>query len=702
MSRIERILFIELLGGIGDLVMALPAIHALGRSHPSATLTVLTFAPGHELLQFDPLVHRVICAQRDRARASVDALLASASFDLIVSDTNYDGIAEAIRSSGATQVVDNLWRSPPPNQLVSDRFVQLLQADGVIAADAIEPDAVQIHLRATERAIAHQALGAAYRPLVFLCADAGMPIKRWSVSRFIELGQALQRRYQATIVVTAGAEAQSAADMVKAIGGSARLWPRGSLRLLTAALAEADLVVAADTGIARIAAALTVPTITLFGPAWHGRYGQPAPHINLQGFPECPERNISNFTDQPCWYSGHCPFEWDTCLEAISPNDVLGAAAHLLATPHPSSPPPQQVSFAPCHTAPGLPAWDAVRNLLVLRLDNIGDVLMTSPTLRSLKANLPSAKLTLMASPSGSLAAPLLPWVDDVLIWRTLWQDLGRLSFDPDREWNLIETLRQRQFDAAVILTSFSQSPHPPALACALAGIPLRLGESKERDSGTLTHAVSPAPDDIHQVDRNLRLIEAVGFPVSDRRLCLHIPPLRLPIPKPYLLLNPWTSCQSRNYEPDRFAVAARQLSQLTGWAVVVTGVETDRDRAQSLLTILGEGAIDLIGKTSLSELVALIASASLVLSNNTSTMHIADATQTPNVILFAGTEQECQWQPRHSPSRLLRRSTVCSPCYAFNCPYEQQCLDISPEAVVAAALDLLTADASQSVAQTA
>ena len=65
-------------------------------------------------------------------------------------------------------------------------------------------------------------------------------------------------------------------------------------------------------------------------------------------------------------------------------------------------------------------------------------------------------------------------WVNEVLPWRVLWQDLGNLNFDSAREWELIETLRQRQFDAAIILTSFSQSPHPAALACYLAGIPLR------------------------------------------------------------------------------------------------------------------------------------------------------------------------------------------------------------------------------------
>jgi ADP-heptose:LPS heptosyltransferase len=242
-----------------------------------------------------------------------------------------------------------------------------------------------------------------------------------------------------------------------------------------------------------------------------------------------------------------------------------------------------------------------------------------------------------------------------------------------------------------VIFTSFSQSPHPPALICELAEIPLRLGESKETDS-VLTTAVPPAPDEIHQVDRNLRLLEAVGFSIRDRSLALRLPPAESPIPHPYLLLNPWTSCQSRNYDSDRFAQAARQLAELTHCSVVVTGVEKDRDRSAPVLEILGDRGIDAIGKTSLSELTTLIAHARLLLTNNTSTMHIADATRTPTVVMFAGTELECQWQPRSTRVKLLRRPTPCSPCYAFTCPYSLECLDIPIEQVVAAGLELLDA----------
>ena len=346
--------------------------------------------------------------------------------------------------------------------------------------------------------------------------------------------------------------------------------------------------------------------------------------------------------------------------------------------------------------------WSEARRLLVMRLDNIGDVVMTGPVLRALKENLPEASITLMASPGGKEAASLLPWVDEVIAWRVLWQDLGRLSFDPAREWELIETLRQGSYDAAVILTSFKQTPHPAGYACYLAGVPLRLGESKEWGGGVLTDEAPAAPDELHQVERNLRLIEHAGFHVENRSLGIHVPEEArrtaaelletrgVGPDAPYILLNPWASAQARTYPTHRFVLAARLLSERTGWPVVVSGAVADRSRGGELLDALGDRGVDLVGATDLSELAALVEGARLVLTNNTSTMHLLDALRTPGVVLFSGTELEKQWRPRDAPHRLLRRETTCSPCYAFTCPYNLECLHIAPEEVAEAGLSLL------------
>ncbi len=103
-----RILFVELLGGIGDVLIALPAIQALARSHPTAHLTLLTFSPGGTLLESDPQIAEVVYAQKSQACRSLEQLLQARSFDLIVSDTNYDDIDKIIQASDANRVVTNL------------------------------------------------------------------------------------------------------------------------------------------------------------------------------------------------------------------------------------------------------------------------------------------------------------------------------------------------------------------------------------------------------------------------------------------------------------------------------------------------------------------------------------------------------------------------------------------------------------------
>ena len=140
--------------------------------------------------------------------------------------------------------------------------------------------------------------------------------------------------------------------------------------------------------------------------------------------------------------------------------------------------------------------WLAARNLLAVRLDNAGDVVMLGPALRAIKTTSPECRITLLASPAGAKAAPLLPWVDSVLVWRSIWQDLGHLPFDPARENELIQLIAERSFDAAVIFSSFSQTPHVAAYACYLAGIPLRAGESKEFGGATLSTELRGTPDE--------------------------------------------------------------------------------------------------------------------------------------------------------------------------------------------------------------
>ncbi|MDQ6661698.1 MAG: glycosyltransferase family 9 protein [Chloroflexota bacterium] len=338
--------------------------------------------------------------------------------------------------------------------------------------------------------------------------------------------------------------------------------------------------------------------------------------------------------------------------------------------------------------------WLAARNILAVRLDNIGDIIMLGPALRAVKETSPEARITLLASPAGSTAAPLLPWIDTVLTWRPIWQDVGgKMPFNPAYERELITLLTEREFDAALIFTSFSQTPHTPGYVCYLAGIPLRAGESKEFGGRTLTTELRGAPEKLHQVERNLRLVEHLGFVARNRHLTISIfekdreaasallKEIGLNPHTPFILFHPGASARARRYPAQRFGSIARLLMR-RGWQVLITGAEHEAPLIEKVLQS-APAAYHLVGRTPLAQYAALIEQAALVLCNDTLPMHLADAVETPTIVMFSGTDYEEQWQPRYTKSRMLRRPTPCHPCYLFDCPIGLPCLDIPPEEVI-------------------
>ena len=94
-----------------------------------------------------------------------------------------------------------------------------------------------------------------------------------------------------------------------------------------------------------------------------------------------------------------------------------------------------------------------------------------------------------------------------------------------------------------------------------------------------------------------------------------------------------------------------------------------------------------MVGELDVPQLAAAVAGAQLVVTNNSGCLHLADALGTPSVVLFAGTEHLAQYAPRGGRATVLSRPVSCSPCRAFTCPFEQECLDVPSAQVVGAAL---------------
>src|SRR6266702_6090671 len=166
--------------------------------------------------------------------------------------------------------------------------------------------------------------------------------------------------------------------------------------------------------------------------------------------------------------------------------------------------------------------WHSVRQLLVIRLDNLGDVLVTTPAIHAVKASLTSVKLTLLTSSIGAQVARLNPDVDDVIVYEAPWMDpWHRLPQNSKREQQMIAMVKERQFDGAIIFTSYHQSSLPAAYLCYLADIPLRLAASIDGPGSLLTTRHKHPERMMHEVERGLELVNAIGFTTNALDLVL-------------------------------------------------------------------------------------------------------------------------------------------------------------------------------------
>ncbi len=350
--------------------------------------------------------------------------------------------------------------------------------------------------------------------------------------------------------------------------------------------------------------------------------------------------------------------------------------------------------------------WSTAETILAVRLDALGDVLMTTPALRALKEARPGRRLTLLTSPAGAEAAALVPFVDAVIAYEAPWIKATPPRASSQADLALIERLAAAHFDAAVIFTVYSQNPLPAAMVCMLAEIPLRLAHCRENPYQLLTHWVrDPEPEQLvrHEVRRQLDLVRNVGCSVSDERMAIQVPAgavkrvrsrlreLGLNLRRPWVVIHPGGTAPSRRYPPQLFAQAARQLVVQSDVQLVFTGNGSEQAQVDEIRGAMGAPSISLAGELGLGELAGLLSLAPLLLANNTGPVHIAAAAGTPVVDLYALTNpQHTPWQV---PQRVLNHDVPCKYCYKSICPEgHHHCLTlVPPEAVAEAVLSLLS-----------
>jgi len=339
-----------------------------------------------------------------------------------------------------------------------------------------------------------------------------------------------------------------------------------------------------------------------------------------------------------------------------------------------------------------------IKRILAIRLDHIGDVLITTPALRLLRQGFPKARLDVLA---GSWAAELLrddPDLDRIRTFDAGWygggDGLGRLA-------RLIRTLRRERYDLVI---DFRGDLRHLMLA-RIIGAPLVFGYGI-RGGGFLLTSEVPYDESAHEVERALSLARvATGDDGDPGGLIIRLRPEdeaaaqelfhRVGVDARRLLvaLCPASRNRSRWWQGEKFTEVARHLVERYRAEVLVFGDASSTDAAASVIAAQLPGVRPLMGRTSLRTFAAALARVDLIVSVESSPIHFASALNKPIVTLFGGSSLPAQWGPYRTEHRIVHRQVPCSPCHLLRCPLPQVlCMEaITPVDVTRACDELLT-----------
>jgi heptosyltransferase-2 len=340
---------------------------------------------------------------------------------------------------------------------------------------------------------------------------------------------------------------------------------------------------------------------------------------------------------------------------------------------------------------------DPPASLLVRATNWLGDAVMTTPALAAVREGFPDARIVLLARP---LVAELFrhhPDVDEVMIYERPGRHEGAFG-----RLRLAGEVRRRRFDGALLL----QNAFDAAWIAFLGRIPERAGYPTDgrRILLTLPVPLTPGILERHEVEYYLCLLDGLGIPrpvpavlklsvTEEEReaMATRLASLGIGRGAPIVAINPGATYGSaKRWYPDRFAAVAEALSSEWSARAVVVGSTAEAPLAGEIEAAMRNPPINLAGKTTVRELMALLSLSSFLVTNDSGPMHIGAALGVPLVAIFGPTDwrRTSPWTDR---ARVVRVDVDCSPCMLRVCDRGHECmLGVTPGMVLDAARQLL------------
>jgi ADP-heptose:LPS heptosyltransferase len=363
-------------------------------------------------------------------------------------------------------------------------------------------------------------------------------------------------------------------------------------------------------------------------------------------------------------------------------------------------------------------ATDAVRSVVVLRALQLGDLLCSVPAFRALRAAFPEAHISLIGLSWARELIRRLPGYVDELIEFPGFPGIDEAPFDPRKLARFLTGMQARSTDLAVQMHGSGLSSNP---FIVMLGARHTVGQYPPGGWVPDPEAFMEYPGHASEIRRCLRALEPLGIATQGEHLEFivteadaeeleSIPELRPALDGPFVCIHPGARHAIRRWPAERFAAVGRSLAD-AGWRIVVTGSRDEAPVTGTVAAAIGDQAIDTGGRTSLGALAALIGRARLLVANDTGVAHLADALDTPSVIVFTHTDP-ARWaaadRSLHRVVATRARSSACAHrggahrCLSDACTIRERSGvapvhdEIPVDAVIAEADSLLRAEANR------
>lgn len=339
------------------------------------------------------------------------------------------------------------------------------------------------------------------------------------------------------------------------------------------------------------------------------------------------------------------------------------------------------------------------RSILIIRLDTIGDVLLSEPAISALRRRFPSARIDLITRGSGKALLEGNRHVDAHIVfdapWYANWRGL-RISWRRELRRTLacLRELRREKYDLAVEL----RGDYRDLLFAVATGARVVVGSSWRGGRFLLDHD-APVDLDAHRVELALTVAATAGAdprPAApklylnrlERALAQELLPEKRAI---YIAMHLGAGFPSKCLPVSTFADVAKELWTRWGASLIVLGGPEDRPIVDSFLGNLPFQPLDLAGKLTLKETAAVLERCRLFVGNDSGPMHMAAAVGTP-VVAFFGPSEPRNYRPYGVDYRIVEVDLDCRPCDHVHCVHDvNYCMtSISPERIIVACNELL------------